>query len=187
MSARPTATGPALIVLGMALWPGAAHGDGGAVRLSQQAGPYRVTVFTAPTPLRAGPVDVSVFVQDGAGEALPDVTVRITLTPAGRPGRSLEALATREAATNKLFQAATFDLPAPGRWQVVVAVEGPRGPARCACEVEVEAPPPRWVELWPWFAWPVVPVVLFVLHQVLGRKGRQGCGGEKDAPAPGQP
>jgi hypothetical protein len=160
------------------LVPGAAHGDGGAVRLSQQAGPYRVTVFTAPTPLRAGPVDVSVFVQDGAGrETLPDVTVRITLTPAGRPGQPLEARASHEAATNKLFQAATFDLPGPGRWQLVVTVEGPRGEARCACEIEAEAPPPRWAELWPWFAWPVVPVVLYVLHQVLGRKGRQGHDG----------
>ncbi len=182
MNAWPTATVPALILLVVGLSPGAACGDGGAVRLSQQTGPYRVTVFTAPTPLRVGPVDVSVFVQDGAGgEALPDVAVRITLTPAGRAGQSLEARATREAATNKLFRAATFDLPAPGRWQLVAAVEGPRGEARCACEVEVEAPPPRWVELWPWFAWPVVPVVLYALHQVRGRKGRQGHDG------PGRP
>jgi hypothetical protein len=178
MSARPTATGPALVFLVMLLWPGAAHGDGGAVRLAQQAGPYRVTVFTAPTPLRAGPVDVSVFVQDAAGgEVLPDVTVRVTLTPAGRAGQALEARASHEAATNKLFQAATFDLPTPGPWQLVAAVEGPRGEARCACQLEVEAPPPRWVELWPWFAWPVVPVVLYVLHQVLGRKGRPGDDG----------
>src|SRR5262249_22373888 len=97
MSARRVA-GPALTlrVLALALRPCAAHGDGGAVRLAQQAGPYRVTVFTAPTPLRAGPVDVSVFVQDGAGAALPDVTVRVTLT---RGGETLEARATHEAAT----------------------------------------------------------------------------------------
>ncbi len=179
MSARGMAAPAALILLVTVMWPGTAHGDGGAVRLSQQAGPYRVTVFTAPTPLRAGPVDVSVFVQDRAGEALPDVTVRITLTPAGRSGQALEAQASHEAATNKLFQAASFDLPTPGPWQLVAAVEGPRGEARCVCEVEVEAPPPRWVELWPWFAWPVVPVVLYVLHQVLGRKGRAGNDGRE--------
>jgi hypothetical protein len=173
----------AVMMLVVALRPGAARGDGGAVRLSQQVGPYRVTVFTAPTPLRAGPVDVSVFVQDGAGGAvLPDVTVRVTLTPAGGPGAALEARATHEAATNKLFQAAAFELPAPGRWKLAVAVEGPRGPAECACEVEAEAPPPRWVELWPWFAWPAVPVVLFVLHQALKGKGRQGHGGRGRSP-----
>jgi hypothetical protein len=176
MSARRAAVA-ALILLTVPVRPAVTHADGGAVRLSQQAGPYRVTVFTAPAPLRAGPVDVSVFVQDRAGgEVLPEVSVRISLTPAGRAGAALEARATHEAATNKLFQAATFDLPAPGRWQLVVTVEGPRGAAECACEVEAEAPPPRWVELWPWFAWPVVPVVLYVLHQVLGRKGRQARG-----------
>ena len=30
--------------------------DGGAVRLSERQGNYRLTVFTAPTPVRAGPV-----------------------------------------------------------------------------------------------------------------------------------
>jgi hypothetical protein len=177
MSARRAAAVASLILLVLARAPGAARGDGGAVRLSQRVGPYRVTVFTAPTPLRAGPVDVSVFVQDGAGgAALPDVTVRITLAPVGRDGPALEARATHEAATNKLFQAAAFDLPAPGRWRVAVAVEGPRGRAECACEVEAEAPPPRWVELWPWFAWPAVPVVLFVLHQVLARQRKRHSG-----------
>src|SRR5262249_156491 len=59
--------------------PGHARADGGTVRLSQRAGGYQVTVFTEPTPLRAGPVDVSVLVQDAAtGQALPgaQVTVR---------------------------------------------------------------------------------------------------------------
>jgi hypothetical protein len=44
--------------------PSGLRADGGAMRLSERAGGYRVTVFTDPTPLRAGPVDVSVFVQD---------------------------------------------------------------------------------------------------------------------------
>jgi hypothetical protein len=183
MSTRRSAIIAALLALVLAAGPRRARGDGGAVRLSQPVGPYRLTVFTAPTPPRAGPVDVSVFVQDGAGgEVLPDLTVRITLTPVGRAGEPLTARASHEAATNKLFQAATFDLPDRGRWRVAVAVEGPRGPAECACEVTVEAPAPRWVELWPWFAWPAVPVVLFVLHQVLARKGKQGDDGRRRPP-----
>ena len=42
----------------------AARGDGGTVRLSRCEGGLRITVFTAPTPFRAGPVDISVLVQD---------------------------------------------------------------------------------------------------------------------------
>ncbi len=41
-----------------------ARADGGAVRLRQRSGGYQIAVFTEPTPLRAGPVDVSVLVQD---------------------------------------------------------------------------------------------------------------------------
>ena len=52
--------------------------DGGTIRLSEQKGNYRITVFTAPTPLRAGPVDISVLVQEAAtGEPAPGVQVTI--------------------------------------------------------------------------------------------------------------
>src|SRR5207244_1994724 len=91
--------------------------DGGAVRLSQRAGGYQIAVFTSPTPLRAGPVDVSVLVQDAAtGECVPDARVTVRLTAAD--GRAVELPATTEAATNKLFRAAEFQLPEPGRWDV---------------------------------------------------------------------
>ena len=45
-----------------------ARADGGVVRLRQRAGGYQIAVFTSPTPIRAGPVDVSVLVQDAATE-----------------------------------------------------------------------------------------------------------------------
>src|SRR5262245_52718855 len=85
--------------------------DGGAVRLREQAGAYQVTVFTSPTPLRAGPVDLSVLVQDAATkECVPEARVAVRLTARGT-GEALECPATSEAATNKLLQAAIFQLP----------------------------------------------------------------------------
>jgi hypothetical protein len=144
--------------------------DGGAVRLREQAGAYQVTVFTAPTPFRAGPVDVSVLVLDAAiGEYVPEARVTLRLTARGT-GEVLEYSATAEAATNKLFHAAVFQLPEPGWWDVEVAVEGPHGPALLRFGVEADEPPPRWLELWPWFAWPALAVALFGLHQVLVRR-----------------
>jgi hypothetical protein len=140
--------------------------DGGAIRLRAQAGAYQVTVFTSPMPLRAGPVDVSVLVQDAAGECVPEARVTIRLT-ARATGVSLEGTARRAAATNKLFLAADFELPEPGWWDVEVVVDGPHGPVLLRCAVLADEPPPRWLELWPWFAWPVAAVVLFGLHQVL--------------------
>ncbi len=143
--------------------------DGGAVRLHEKAGAYQITVFTAPTPLRAGPVDVSVLVQDAAGECVPGARVSLRLT-ARESGEVLEYQATAEAATNKLLQAAVFELPEPGWWDVEVAVEGPQGPARLWFGVQADERLPRWLEWWPWFTWPAVAVALFGLHQVLVRR-----------------
>jgi hypothetical protein len=140
------------------------------VRLRQRAGGYQVAVFTSPTPFRAGPVDVSVFVQDAAtGECVPEALVTVCLRAPGA-SRILQCPATTEAATNKLFHAAVFQLPEPGWWDVEVAVEGPQGPAFLQFGVEAEEPLPRWLELWPWFAWPAVAVALFGVHQVLVRR-----------------
>jgi hypothetical protein len=137
------------------------------VRLREQAGAYQVTVFTAPTPLRAGPVDVSVLVLGAAtGECVPGARVTVRLTARGT-GDVLEYPATAAAATNKLFLAAVFQLPEPGWWDVEVAVEGPHGPALLRFGVEADEPPPRWLELWPWFAWPALAVALFGLHRAL--------------------
>jgi len=30
--------------------------------------------------------------------------------------------------------------------------------------VEADAPPPRWLAFWPWFAWPALAVALFGIH-----------------------
>jgi len=147
-----------------------ARADGGAMRLRQRAGGYQVAVFTSPTPFRAGPVDVSVLVQDAAtGECVPEAQVTVYLNAPGAGG-TMECPATTQAATNRLFHAAVFELPGPGRWDVGIAVEGPHGPALLRFEVEADGPAPRWLELWPWFTWPALVVVLFGLHQVLVRR-----------------
>jgi hypothetical protein len=160
-----------LLVSSFILHPSSfARADGGAVRLREQVGAYQVTVFTSPTPFRAGPVDVSVLVQDAAtGECVPEARVTLRLTARGS-GDILEYPATAEAATNKLFHAAVFQLPEPGWWDVKVAVEGPHGPAFLRFGVQADEPLPRWLELWPWFTWPALAVALFGFHQVLVRR-----------------
>ena len=61
-----------------------ARADGGAVRLRQKTGGYQIAVFTSPTPLRAGPVDLSVLIQDAAtGEWVPEAQVTVCLKAPG--------------------------------------------------------------------------------------------------------
>ena len=116
------------LVLSGVLWHWCAmlYADGGAVRCSERRGDYRITVFTSPTPLRAGPVDISVFVQDVAsGEPVPQARILVRATPRDHVGETLSHRATTAAATNKLYQAAVFDLPEPGWWDVEIVIEGP--------------------------------------------------------------
>jgi hypothetical protein len=156
------------------LLPALLHADGGTVRFAGQVGGYRVSVFTAPTPLRAGPVDISVLVQDpDTGDPLQDTWILVRLTPIDPDGPSIEQRATSAAATNKLFQAALIDLPAAGRWHLEIVIKGTHGTATAPLELEVAEPLPRWVEMIPWIAWPIVPIVLYGLHQVLSRPGRR--------------
>jgi hypothetical protein len=154
-----------------------ARADGGAVRLRERAGAYQVTIFTSPTPLRAGLVDVSVLVQDAAtGECLPQARVILRLTSRAT-GDVLESPATVEAATNKLLRAAAFQLPQAGRWDVEAAIDGPCGRANVRLEIEAQEPSPRWLGYWPWFSWPAGAVALFAVHEMLARRRVRRCHG----------
>src|SRR5262245_15441275 len=63
----------------MGVWPAWGH-HGGEVRLTEKAGPFVITVFSDPTPLRVGPVDLSVMVQDGdSGRPILDAEVTVRL------------------------------------------------------------------------------------------------------------
>jgi hypothetical protein len=160
--------------------------DGGTVRFSEVVSGYRVSLFTSPSPLRAGPVDISVLVQDAdSSKPVPDVKISIRLTPRGRPmSESITHPATAEAATNKLLQAALFDLPEAGWWEIAVTVDGPAGHAEARCEVEVFEPWPHWLAVFPWIAWPIIPIVLFLVHQVLVSRRAALMASHRQAHAP---
>lgn len=163
------------VLIGVAAWlavAAAARGDGGTVRLSQQRGGYRVTVFTDPTPLRVGAVDVSVLVQDAkTGKPLPHIPAMVRASAEG--GAVIEIAATAEAATNKLLRAAAVELTRAGRWRFEVTVDG-QDPVAFAAEVA--GPPPPWISYAPWVGWPVLPIALFVLYQWGIRRGGAPCG-----------
>jgi hypothetical protein len=153
------------------LSPCQARADGGTVRLSDQKGNYRITVFTSPTPLRAGPVDISVLVQDAAtGEVASGVQVAIKVVSCGSPGVALHRPATRDAAANKLYDAAIFELPRAGCYTVDVGIDGPLGDAQVRFDVEVAEPLPPWLTILPWVGWPFLAILLFSLHQLLVRR-----------------
>lgn len=153
-----------------ALLSGWCWADGGVVRAIERDGPFQVSAFTSPNPLVAGPVDLSVLVQDAATLApVGQSQIEVAITPRSRAYGGVTLPATAEAATNKLFRACLVELE-PGWYDVVVRCDaaGKRGQVRFA--IEVGAAPPQLATLWPWIAWPVVPVALFGVHQFLLRR-----------------
>ncbi len=145
--------------------------DGGTMRLSERMGGYQVTIFTNPTPLRAGSVDISVFVQDAdTGEPAAGVRIIVQAAPRGQSDQAVIQEATTAAATNKLFQSAIFELPESGWWNIEAKVDGEKGQGSVHFDVEVADHPPSWQTMAPWVGWPALAVLLFAVHQTLVRR-----------------
>ena len=145
-----------------------AQGDGGLVRLSEPAGPFVVSVFTSPTPLRVGPADISVMVQDRTtSQPILDAEVVITLQPLDQGGSVVSASATHALATNKLLYAALLEIPSPGRWHLQVEARHGADVADVSCEVTAAPPASPLLSYWPYLVFPPVAICLFILHQWL--------------------
>jgi hypothetical protein len=150
------------------LVPIVARADGGVVRVRQASGPFLISVFTASDPLRAGPIDVSVLVQDvGSGDPVLDATVGLALQPHDSASAPLLARATHERATNKLLQAAIVTIPAAGRWALRVDVRRGQDEATVTTGLQVAPPAPRLAAIWPYLLVPPLAIAVFALHQAL--------------------
>jgi hypothetical protein len=149
-----------------------AMADGGALQWRERAGPYTVTVFTAPVPLRPGPVDFSVMVQRAAdNEVVLDAAVALQLTKSGEA--DIRGEATHSLATNKLLYSISLSPPTPGMWRVEVHVRGAVGDASTAGSIRLlETESAVW-NYWPYFAVVPVFVCLFIMNRYLKKSARR--------------
>jgi hypothetical protein len=149
------AGGLALAWFGLALIllfaPGStqAHGGGLPQLINAEAGPYWVSVWTQPDPIRAGDFHVTVAVSEApkpgastreAGELVLDATVLVQAESVSQVGESLVAPATRNNAVNKLFYEADLTLPTEGEWRVDIHVNGASGAGNAGFDVEALPP-----------------------------------------------
>ena len=154
-----------LIAIGLG---GVVSADGGLLRAHQQAGTFIVSIFTAPEPLRVGPVEVSVLVQSSAGVVLTDAVVDILLESATRPIEQRGAIATQ--ASNAPAQAAVIGLPSAGQWTLTVSVRVGGDAAAVTCLLAVAPAASRMSLIWPWLLVPPFVIALFAAHQTLTRQ-----------------
>jgi hypothetical protein len=144
-----------------------ARADGGTVRYSGRCGDRLVTIFTDPTPPRAGVVDVSVLVQDAESKKpMTNVPVVVRAHRIDGAPVQLRARATGEAATNKLLRAAPLELTA-GRWHNEILVDDSAEGSPIAFDLDVTEGLPAWTQTSLWIGWPFAVIGLFVAHQCL--------------------
>jgi hypothetical protein len=144
--------------------------DGGAVQLRKEAGPFMITVFTAPAPLSAGPVDISLLLQNRNGlEPVLDAGVSLILRSEAS-GAEVQARPTRERAQNKLLYAAPVTLAESGKWQldVIILRNGERTGATGTIDVAPASEEPA--SYWSCIAFPPLMIVLFVVRERLIRR-----------------
>jgi hypothetical protein len=134
----------------------------------EQHGNLQISVFTSPNPLRAGPVDISVLVQDTRrGQPIDDAPIRVQLARSDRTGMPIVAAATSAAATNKLLRAAVVELPTAGRWKVEVDCSAIGTNAAVHFEMDAARRLPKLFSAWIWFTWPLGAVIVFGIHRAL--------------------
>jgi hypothetical protein len=147
-------------------WVYPALADGGVVQMQRSSGRFVITVFTAPVPLRAGPADISILIQDrNSHHPVLDAEVTMSLYQEGR--EAIKAEARREQATNKLLYVALVSLPEAGRWKMEVAVVRNSEETRISGPMMVAPPLPFLLAYWWMLALPPVAIGLFVINQWL--------------------
>ncbi len=123
----------------------AAAGHGGVVQLSRAAaGPYALSVWTQPTPPRAGPWRVDVAVMRAGGVAIGDAAVHVRAEALDGTIRPVETDAHRDEDPLGMRYRATLTLGAAGPWVVSVSVAGPEGAGSLSFPVDVEPASREW-------------------------------------------
>lgn len=174
------------------LLPMAARAHTGEVVLQKSGADMRLTVMAAPVPLRAGPAEFHILVQDSASDdSMLNATVSVELTRTdatpvseadiwqggsccpvtvdGIPS-SILALAQREDSRNRLFYTASISLPASGKWALSVAVTTASA-QRLVAETKllVQRPLSDLENYLVWWLIPPVGIGLFAANRCLRR------------------
>lgn len=129
-----------------------AHGIGTPVQINVPSGPYLLSIWTDPDPLRVDETHVTVAVMEPETQApiVTGVQVQVQLTAVADESLSFTAAASADNSANRLLYAAVFEnLPTAGSWRGLISVDGPAGVGQdMPFEVEVLPPAPfNW--LWP--------------------------------------
>ncbi len=130
--------------------------------MRETAGPFIVSLFTAPDVLAVGPADISAMVEEKAsGRVLLDADVVITLTAEDAAGTLITAHLSHAHATNQLLEDAVVDLPHAGRWRAVLQVHEGDRTAEAVTELTVAHHSSRRGTIWLFAMLPLLGIGVF--------------------------
>jgi len=157
---------PTLLILAQA----PAWADGGMVQMRQETGDLIITVFTSPSPLSVGLVDISLLLQSRDKlEPVLDASVSLDLVHTGS-NIEFHARPSREQARNKLLYAAPVIFSRPGEWRISVTVRRNGKEVAASGTLEVAPAPGGTFSLAGFLAFPPIMIMLFVVRERLLRR-----------------
>ncbi len=142
------------------------------MQLRKQAGPFEITLFSTPSPLRVGRADLSVMVQRVSDQSpVLDANVKLHLRRRGGDNIiEVFAPARHENATNKLLYAASVNFIRAGDWLAEVEVIEGGATADVAGQVTVLPASAPLIAYWPYFALVPLAIALFVFNRWLRQR-----------------
>ena len=159
-----------LILIGLSVLVPIARGDSGTVMCQRTSAPFAITLFSSDMPLRPGPADLSIMLEQSVGHT-PILDARIFINLLHESGTTIRMAETRNQARNKLLYCSLFTLPKSGHWKMSLQVIRGNEKADMVYDLVVAEPQPVLLSNWKLISLPPVVFVLFVINQWLRRKG----------------
>jgi hypothetical protein len=160
-----------------------AFADGGAIQFQGDTGAYRLTIFTQPPTLRAGPVDITVLLQDRS-QLNPLLDAKVTFDLRALDGNATNmapwmppACAMNKTAglsdiaaklghgENRLFYGSVVQIPGSGHWQLQTRIQRGTETAEISTVLNVGPARPPILAYWRLFLLVPAGILGFVLHQ----------------------
>ena len=147
-----------------------ARADGGVVMCQRTSAPFTITLFSAEAPLRPGPADLSVLLEQPDSHS-PILDAQVFMELQHESGTFILAEATRSQARNKLLYCSLVNLRAAGNWKIRLNIKRGDSRAEVLSDLVVAAPQPVLLSHWELIAFPPIIIILFIINQSLhGRR-----------------
>ncbi|MAJ46861.1 MAG: hypothetical protein CBC35_06080 [Planctomycetes bacterium TMED75] len=165
-----------VLLLVLAGWVRVGSADTGQLREVVQMNGLNVVIFTAPTPLRAGEVEVVTLVTvEATGRPVLDyqLDVRVRSKQWDTEALSLLSMGVPDPGT-RFAKKATVLLATPGEWELSVEIQAPEfDPVTVVVEVAVGNPHPLWWQLLPWLLAAVPCLGLILARDAITQRSRR--------------